>query len=170
METHGDGALEDGPTRLGEQHKRAWKQTLEEMELIAEQRREAGFEAVATPAAHTAVVTRNDGDDETRFGLSFVIPDNHADSFTSLYDDQQVTKYNVYRNAVENHVYVVVELLAPDAEAAVFVAGQYELRRSRALGADAREAGSLNTYYRTLDGTTLGIVRHDEFEKFLPEA
>lgn len=170
METDGDEELEEGPTPMGQQHKLAWEHTLEDMEAIAEQRRNEGFDAGAIPAAHTAVVTRNDGEDEDRFGVSFLLPDNHVDTFTALYGEHQVTKYNVYRNVVENHVYVVVELLAPEAQAAVLVAGQYELRRSRALESDARDEGYLNTYYRRIDDTTLGVVRHDEFEKFLPEA
>lgn len=148
--------------------KEAWARTNEDMEAIAEQRREQGWEVVAVPAVHTSPVGREQGDDE-RFGLVHVVPDNHAGAFSEAVEGGTFPRYEAYRNEVGEYVYLVTELLDPDSRTAVLVAGQYDLRRARGMIRSANDEGVVYTHARTLDGTVLGSFRHEEVEPLVPD-
>lgn len=146
----------------------AWERTNEEMELLAEERREAGWSAVTMPAVHTSVFSREVGTDD-EFGIEYVVPDNYAEEFSDAFDPGAFTEYQVYRTTVSQGVFQVLELLAPESETALLVAGMYKLQDARGLEQSAREEGALYSFFRTIDGTRLGTVRHEEFEALLPQ-
>lgn len=147
--------------------KAAWSRTLEDMEALAEARRENGWEAVAIPAVDTAPASPEAGRDD-RFGTVYVIPDNYADSFTDAFERGGFPRYEAYRNEMEGYVYLVTELLDPDAETAILLAGQYQRRHADGMIAAAEAEGVCYTHVETLDGTVLGSFRHEEFEPLLP--
>lgn len=148
--------------------KSAWSQTNEDMQAIAEQRREDGWEVVAIPAVHTAPVSRDAGDDD-RFGIVYVIPDNYADDFSEALDRGDFPRYEAYRNEIDGFVFLVTELLDPETETAILLAGQYELRNAQGMVTAAGDEGALYTHVEVLDGTVLGSIRHEEFEPLVPE-
>lgn len=146
----------------------AWKQTNEEMRALAEQRREAGWEVVTATAVHTDPVGIEQGTDD-RFGLVSIVPDNHADAVDDAFERGDFTRFEAYRNEVEGDAFLVTELLDPERELAVLLASSYDLRRARAMIESARDEGVLYTHAKTLDGTHLGSVRHEEWRPLVPD-
>lgn len=146
----------------------AWEQTNEEMTLLAEERREAGWEAVTIPAVHTSVFSRKAGADD-EFGIEYVVPDNYAEDFSDAFEPGEFREYQAYRTTVSQGVFQVLELLAPGSETALLVAGMYKLQDASGLEESARQEGALYSFFRTIDGTRLGTVRHEEFEALLPK-
>jgi len=145
----------------------AWEQTNEEMELLAEERRENGWDVVTIPAVHTSILTREMGDGD-EFGIEYVIPDNYAEEFTAAFDPDTFTEYQVYRTVADRNVFQVMELLAPETGTGILLAGMYELRHAGSFVEPAREEGKLYTFVRTIDGTRLGMLKHEEYEPLLP--
>lgn len=147
-------------------HLEAWTQTLEDMEAIAADRRDDGWAVVTLVAAHTDTVSRDMGEDDD-FGLSHVVPNNHAERFVETYDDEAFTEYLAYGSEVEGFMYVVTELIDPAAERSILIAARYDRATARGLVESAREAGVLYTHVRTIDGTVLGTFEHEEYEPLL---
>lgn len=148
--------------------KEAWVRTNDEMELIADRRREEGWEVVSMPTVHTSPVSRDQGKDD-RFGLVHVLPNNHAESFSEAFERGEFPEYQAYRNEVDGYVYLVTELLDPESGTVILVAGQYDLRLAEGMVTTALDEDCLYTHVKTIDGTALGSVRHEVFEGFLPD-
>ncbi|SEW01557.1 DUF7529 family protein [Natrinema salifodinae] len=165
-----DGTVEDAERRSGAGNARkvAWSRTLDDTDAIAEQRRDDGWDVVSIAAVDTAPMSREVGPDD-RFGTVYVIPDNDADSFTDAYERGEFSRYEAYRNETEGYVYLVTELLDPNTETAILLAGQYQRRYADGMIAAAEEENVLYTHVETLDGTVLGSVRHEEYEPLLPD-
>lgn len=150
--------------------KDAWAQTTEDMDVLAERRRANGWDTVAIPAVQTTAVSRAAGRrNDDRFGIVFVVPDNHAESFTGAFEGGEFPRYEAYRNEVSGAVFLVVELLDPERETALLLAGQYTHSDASGMVAAANEEGELYTHVRTLDGTTLGSFKHEEYEPLVPD-
>ena len=64
--------------------------------------------------------------------------------------------------------FLITELLDPETETAIVVAGHFDARRVGGLAKSAIEADATYTHAETLDGTHLGSVRHEKHEPFLP--
>ncbi|ELZ07235.1 DUF7529 family protein [Natrialba aegyptia] len=149
--------------------KNAWVQTTEDLSALEQQRQENGWDTVAIPALQTAAVSRDAGKKhDDRYGLFFVIADNHADSFTNAFERGEFPRYEAYRNEVDGAVFLVVELLDPESETAILLAGQYERRHVPGMVAAANEEGELYTHVRTLDKTVLGSFKHEEYAPLVP--
>lgn len=149
-------------------HKETWSRTLEDMEAIAEDRRREGWDVVSVVAAHTDAVSK-DMKDHGRFGLMHIIPNNHADRFTDIYSEERFTEYLAYARTVEGFVYLVTELIDPEAERSILIAGRYDTILGRGMLEDVEEEGLLYTYVKTVDGTVLGKIAHEEYDPFMPE-
>lgn len=147
-------------------HTEAWKQTLEDMEAIAEDRREDGWDVLTVIAAHTDTVTPGMGE-EDYFGLVHIIPNNHAEEFSEMYDSDRFTEYLAYGAEVQAFMYVVTELIDPESQASILIASQYDMALSRGLIEAAEEAGVLYTHVKTIDGTILGSFEHEEYEPLI---
>lgn len=148
--------------------KEAWEATLNDMEAMAEARREEGWEAVTCMAVDTAP-TNPDAGDRDDFGLVFVLPNNMAEDFEAAYEGKAFPKYEVYRASDEGRAYVVVEYIDPESETVIFIAGQYELRFAPGMVKAARREGEMYTYAQLIDGTRVGAFEHDSVDKFVPE-
>lgn len=162
----------DDPERLagtGDTQKQAWMETIEDMKTMAESRRRKGWDVVAVPSGHTAAVSRDAGTDDT-FGLVHVIADNHADEFTEAFEAGEFPRYEAYRNEVDGFVYLLTELLDPESETAILIAGQYELRHAPGMVSAAKDEGALYTHVKTLDQTLLASFRHEEIDPLVPKA
>ena len=146
----------------------AWERTIEDLRAMGEQRREDGWEVVEVVTVHTSPVGRDHGSDD-RFGLVHVVPDNHADAFTDAFERGEFTQFEAYRNEVDGYAFHVIELIDPDAELVVLLAGNYDLHRADGLVQSAVDEGATYTHAKTIDGTHLGSVRHEEYEPLLPD-
>jgi hypothetical protein len=171
----GDDADVDPAERISayaDRHRDAWQQTLDDMDAMAEEREADGWETTTIPAGDTAP-HNSEADDEDRFGLVFVVPDNYADEIEPRIEDGAFPAYEVYRQEVEGRVFVVVEYLDEDRQQAIYVAGNYELRFAGGMVEEAREDEAMYTYLQRLDTSVVGAFRHegaDAVEKFVPHA
>lgn len=147
----------------------AWESTLEELDALAEERRADGWDVVDVAAIHTDPVTPDMGDDEERFGIVYTIADNHADAVLEAFETGAFSEYQAYGRIVSGYVFQVVELLDPDSGRALLIASSYDRTRARGLSEAAREYDAMYTHAKTIDGTPLGVVKHEEYEPLLPE-
>lgn len=166
--------IEDGPggERLAAnrgREKDAWARTLADMTARAAAYEEDGWEAIAVPAGHTAATHPEVGSDD-RFGFVHTVPGNYAAELREAIEAGAFPEYDVFRASTDGRVFLLVELLDPGSETAIFLAASYELRTIGPLLAAADEAGVCYTHLRTLDGTPLGSFEHEAYEKFVPRA
>lgn len=162
--------MDKQPTGISQRsraEKDAWAMTNEDMEAIAEQRREEGWDVVAMPAVHTSPVSKDASEDD-RFGLVHIIPDNHADDFRRAYEQGEFPEYLVYRREVSQSSFLVTEFIDPESETIILVAARFDLRHGEGLGRNVLEEDELYSYAKTVDGTELGSFYHEEWEPFLP--
>lgn len=145
----------------------AWERTIEETELIADERRERGWEAVTIPTAHTSPAGEPRGA-EDQPGLVHIVPDNHADSFAETFDPEAFTEFEAYRNEVEGNVFVVTELVDPEHETVILIRGRYDHSLADGMIAAATTEGAIYTHVKTIDDTLLGSVRHELISPFVP--
>jgi len=152
-----------------EVHKDAWARTLEDMSALADERREAGWTVVEIQAGSTGPTTAGMDVTDT-FGITFVVPGNTVEPFEEALEAGEFPRYDVYRQEVEGRVFVVVELLDPETETAIMLAGNFLRRDAGPVVTKAKEAGKMYTHVRTLDKTHLGSFEHEGYLKFFPEA
>lgn len=150
---------------LGEEHIKAWEQTLEDAHGIAEDRRADGWEATVVMAAHTDTVSKDMGEHD-RFGLMHIIPSNYADDFTEA-DDDAFTEFLVYGLSLQQTMFLVIDLIDPEGERSILIPCSYDLAFARGVYESAEEAGYLPSYFKTIDDTVLGIFEHEEFDSLL---
>lgn len=150
----------------GDVHPEAWSRTLDEMDLIAEDRAEDGWEVTTVMAAHTDAVSKDMGDHD-RFGLMHIIPNNHVDEFLEAYEEGAYTDYLFYTNEVESFMYAVIELLDPDQERSILIACRYDLVLSGGMPESAAEEGVLYSHIKKIDGTILASIPYEEYEPLL---
>lgn len=162
MDPDGMTSFERRRQRFDEGHTIAWEQTLEEVDLIAKERREDGWEATVVMAAHTDTVSK-DMNNHDRFGLMHVIPNNYVNKFVQQYDDS-FTEYLAYGTSNNGVMYVVIDLIDPNAERSILVPCSYDMTMAHGMTESAAEEGALYSYFKKIDGEILGEFRHEEFE------
>ncbi|AGB15704.1 hypothetical protein Halru_1087 [Halovivax ruber XH-70] len=146
----------------------AWKQELEEMEQIAQERRDDGWEVLTMSAGHTNTVSR-DGDADEQFGICHIVPDSDADAFAEFYDEESFTEYLVYGRPIEAYLYLVTELIDPVNERAVLIAGRYNRMYADGMISDANEEGVLYTHVQKINGTVVGSFEHETYGPLIGE-
>lgn len=154
---------------LAETFKDAWSQTLEDVDRMAEERADDGWETLVLPAGDTAPEPPGSGP-SGRYGLVYVIPGDRAETLQEMLVDATFPEYDVYRTTVNGRVYIATELVDPDEKVVVYVAGNYELAKADALVETAAEEGTMYTHLQKLDGTVVGTFEHDQWRKFFPNA
>lgn len=146
----------------------AWERTLEDIDALAETRTEEGWDVIQIAAGSTSPTPPSVRDDG-RFGPVFVIPDNKAEPFERAFEEGTFPLYEVYRETVDDTVFLVVEYRDPETSTVILVAGTYELRNAAGMANAAMDEETIYTRVQTLDGTVLGTCRHDNYEKFVPD-
>ncbi|MFB6185309.1 MAG: hypothetical protein ABEI06_00770 [Halobacteriaceae archaeon] len=149
-------------------HKAAWKSTLEDMQELAEKRENNGWTTVAFPAGDTATEAPQSGNTQ-RFGLTYVVPSNYAETIEEYTETADFSSFNTYRAEEHGRVFLVTEFVAPDEEIAIYVAGNFLLRDAQGLIATAKKENSMYSHLETLDGTHITSFKHQEPEKFFPK-
>lgn len=134
---------------------------------IAEQRREAGWDAIVVPAVDTAPVPEDA--EQGYSGFVHVVPDNVADDVAAACARAEFPQYDAYRRQVGEQFFFVVELLDPDTETALLIAGTYRITDAAALYRQASREGVVRTHLRRLNGEPLGSVKHEKIAKLFPE-
>lgn len=161
---------EQGPERLAASArtmKDAWTRTLSDVRARADEYERGGWDVLTVAAGHTAPESPNAGS-ENRFGFVHVLPGDVASEVREAIAESKFTEYDVFRATTDGRVFLMTELLDPEARRAILVAGSYELRKVGPLVAAADEAGVCYTHLQTLDGTVVGSFEHDDYEKFVP--
>ncbi|KAB1187093.1 MULTISPECIES: hypothetical protein [Haloferax] len=152
-----------------DRRREAWGATLDDMTALADEYEEEGWKTVRIAAGDTGTFGPGDakGDDEA-FGIAYVVPGDKAAEVSELFEASSFPEYEVYRAENDGRVYMVTALLAPDIETVVFVAGAWDLRTALNCATTAVERGRMYTFLQKLDGTLVGVVEHDDPEKFFP--
>ncbi|ELZ95227.1 hypothetical protein C440_09122 [Haloferax mucosum ATCC BAA-1512] len=167
----GDEEVPDVERIAGEADRRreAWGATLDDMTAMADEFEADGWTTVRIAAGDTGPFGPSSlkGDDDA-FGLAYVIPGDKAEVVSDLFEQSSFPEYEIYRAENDGRVYMVTALFAPDIETAVFIAGAWDLRHALECATVADEVGLMYTYLQKLDGTIVGVVEHDDPEKFFP--
>ena len=158
---------EDSPPSV-DARKDAWRRTLQEMESIAAELDEEGWETVAIPVGHAAPEPPEAGE-EGRFGFVHVIPGNYESAFREAFDAGGFERYDVFRQEIGGKVFFLLQLLDAPSGTAILLAAQYDTQHSEPLESAAEEEGVVYSHVQKLDATHLGSFRHDEPGKFFPE-
>ena len=149
-------------------HKGAWQRTIDDMQAMAGDLREEGWNVVTIGAGHTAP-TNPDAGASDRWGFVHVIPDNDAEAFDEAVETGKFPEYRVFRNEMQGRVFMLTELRDSESETAILIAGNFEVRHAPGLVKTALKEDQIYTHVQTLDGTHLGSFRHDDVEKFFPD-
>jgi 1,2-phenylacetyl-CoA epoxidase PaaB subunit len=149
-------------------HKSAWQRTLDDMEAMAEDLEADGWEVLTIAAGHTAP-TNPDAGATDRFGFVHVVPGNKAEPFEAAVETGKFPKYQVFRNEVDGRVFMLTQLIDPDTETTILIAGNFPVRNAAGLVKTALKEGEIYTHVLKLDKTHLGSFRHDDVEKFFPD-
>lgn len=170
MPTTGDGVDDaDQVAAHADRNRNAWQRTLDDMEALAAELDDDGWAVVTVAAGHTAPKSRNVGDTD-EYGLVHVVPGNRAEALTEACYRGTFPRYEVYRGSTETRVFLVTELLDPDVETAILIAGNFRRRDARGLVRTVDETERMYTHLQKLDGTRLGSFEHDDYGKFFPQA
>lgn len=167
MSTNGEPGPKAGDIDT-EVYKAAWEQTIDDVEALEDELTEEGWETLSIIAGQTAPMGPNDGDTD-RFGIVYVIPGDEAEPFQQAVADGTFPKYDVFRREVNAREFVVTELLDPETETAVLLAGNFWTYEAEGLINTAESRDEMYTHVQTLDGTQLGSFQHDEPAKFFPK-
>jgi hypothetical protein len=167
VDTGGESHEPDGLAQHSEMIKSAWEQTVHDMNAMAEDREERGFDVLRIPAGDTAPEPPGTGE-EGRYGLSHVVPDNKGEEFEEMYAGGDFSETGVYQMDNSGHVFMVTELIDLDNRNVIYIAASYEMRHAPALVREAVDRGTMYTHVQLLDGTHLGTFEHDDVEAFFP--
>lgn len=163
-----DSGYAERISAYADSQKDAWKQTLDDMQAIAEELEADGWETTTIASGHTAPEPPDAGTTD-RFGLVHVIPGNLEQEFADAFENGTFPQYKVYRNQVEGREFTVTQLMDPETKTAILIAGTFELRHASGLVKAAEREGEMYTHVQKLDKTHLGSFRHEDIELFFPD-
>lgn len=144
----------------------AWEQTLEDMDTIASERKEEGYDVLTLMAAHTDTVSIDMGDHDD-YGLFHIVPNNQATDFEDVYESDAFTEYFAYGTDVQGYMYLVTEMRDAENQRVILLASQYDMTRADSMVQSAEQEGILPQHVKTIDGTTLAIIEHSDFESLV---
>lgn len=154
--------------------KNAWKATIQDMEGMAAELQEQGWQTTDLVADSTAPNPPSVGDSD-RYGFIYVVADNLAAEFEPVFEEGHeqgggFEQYEVYRSETSGRVFQVTVFYDEPTANAILLAGTYEIFQAQELMQAAFERNELFTYLQTLDGTVVGSFRHEGWEHFFPDA
>jgi hypothetical protein len=147
--------------------KDAWRLTLDDMEAMAADLEDEGWNVIDIPASHTAPENPDAGETD-RFGFVYVIPDNYAEEFSDAVEAGTFPTYRVFRKEVSSRVFMLTQYLDPDTDTAILIVGTYEMMHAPPLVKTAMREDEMYSHVQTIDGTVLGSFRHGDYTKFFP--
>jgi hypothetical protein len=171
VRTEPNGSEADDDRRRAEtvsQSKEALQQTIADMNAMAADREEAGYETFTVAAGDTTPKAPDTGESD-EWGLSYVVPGDVEDEFGALYDRADFDETGVYQADSEGVRFIVTECLDHDEGIAVFIAGTFRLMFAAPLVRAALDRGRMYTHVKKVDGTHLGTIDHDDPDAFFPD-
>ncbi|MFB6200619.1 MAG: hypothetical protein ABEI98_01265 [Halorhabdus sp.] len=165
-----DVSLDDGERLLAtsDAAQSGWEQTLADVEAMARDRAESGFETLVLTSDDTTPKPPKRGE-STEWGLVYIVPSNQAAEYRSFAENPTFEETVVYQANSSGHVFVVTECLNTDRDLALFVAGTYRMQHASPLVEAALERGEMYTHVKELDGTRVTTIEHDDAEQFFPD-
>jgi hypothetical protein len=164
-ELEGSGVGRDGLDRgdlgISQEVNTRWQILISEMEDLADELSEEGFETLITHPGSVSVVT---GSDE--FGLHVVIPNNEFDTLREWVDDGATfDEFEIYKRTAGEHEYAVVVVTDATHEVAVLYPTYYTHEERGRLNADAQASGEMLVHLRTINRERVTLA-HDADEFF----
>ena len=135
-----------------------------EMAATAEQYREEGWEAVTLHPGDVTVVPA----DHEQFGLVSVVSDGEFETLLSVVEGRTFSSHEVYRDATDAMVFLLVVTESDDSEAVVLSPAYYE-RTPDGEGELRSHDGELFTRIRNLAGDDVVTFSHDDPDPFFPD-
>ncbi|MDZ7849958.1 MAG: hypothetical protein U5K70_03790 [Halodesulfurarchaeum sp.] len=151
-----------------DQAKSGWGQTLEDMRAMARNREDAGYETLTFQAGNTAPKGPDQGDTD-RWGLFYIIPGDDATSFQNALERADFDETAVYQTAIGRYAFLVTEVVDHDETLDLMIAGSYRRDAASPLVRAALDRDRMYSHVRTLDGTHLGTIEHDDPAAFFPD-
>ncbi len=145
-----------------------WLELLEEMEEMAAELAEEGWETLAIAAGDAAAVEPDEGYTD-HHGYSYVIPGNDADTFEELFVPDGFPRTEVYRATTDSHLLLLTVFLDPPTETAILLAGVLERNTLDDCRQIAEETGAMYSHVLRINGTHLGSFEHDDPSPFFPD-
>lgn len=137
-----------------------WRELLDDVETLAEEYREAGWETLAVSTGH--VTPRSD----EPFGLDVVAPPEEFDALRDLVDDATFDTSQVYRDEESDVRFYIVAQEALADGVAVLVPTFCALDETGELAATARREERMYTHVRTQSGDERVTFVHDDPDLF----
>jgi len=150
-------------------HKDAWSKTLDDMQAMAEELESEGWDTTTVTALDTAPEPPEDGPQD-RWGIVHALPDNQGEAFADAVEAGEFPRFDVFRAEAEGRIFHVTQLLDPETETAVLIAGNFQRHRVEGVVRTALDEDEIYTHVQTMSGDRLGSFKHDDYEKFFPEA
>ncbi|MFC7058560.1 DUF7529 family protein [Halovenus salina] len=144
-----------------------WVKLLDEMDAMAAEFDEDGWETLSMAAGDAAPVGPEEGQTD-HHGYSYVVPGDAADRFAELFDSDGFPRTEVYRAATPSHLFLLTVVLDPATETAILVAGALDRSELGTCQEHAEESGRTYTHLLRVDGTHLGSFEHADPEPFFP--
>jgi hypothetical protein len=145
-----------------------WVRLLDEMDAMAAEFDDDGWETLSIPAGDAAPVGPEEGHTD-RHGYSYVVPGDAADRFATLFDSEGFPRTEVYRATTASYLFLLTVVLDPATETAILVAGALDRSDLETCRDHARADGQMYTHLFKVDGTHLGSFEHADYEPFFPD-
>jgi hypothetical protein len=165
----------DEPEQSKEQHPLSgvmdfWERVVDDMEATAAEYRDAGWEVVELhPGDVTPVPAMLDTVESEQFGLDALVPGGEFETVEGLVEDADFDAYDAYRAERGGVVFLVVAMLAEEAETAVTIPLYYRTNEAAPMLERAAEAGEMHVFVRPLSDDRRVIFVQDDPEALLPD-
>jgi len=151
-----------------------WQAVVEDMEGLAAEYREIGWEVLELHPGDVATLDGGggDGDDgeDDRHGLEVLVPDPEFEELEAWIEEgTRFGSYEVYRTTEDEVAFLLVVLTDEATERAVCVPAYYEMSNVETLRACAEHDGVFFTYVRRLQGDRVITFTGDDPGLFLPD-
>lgn len=144
-----------------------WEATREDMDSIAADLEDGGWETLSIVAGDTVPVSPDAGTDD-RFGLVHVVQGDDADQLDAILETASITDSESYLAVSGGTEYVVTVVSDPESKVAVLIAGAFEYQQASACFAAAHREGTIYSHVQRLDGTRVAVFEHEDPTLFEP--
>ena len=145
-----------------------WALLLDEMEDLAAELEDDGWETLTIAAGDTGAVLP-DNHLTDRHGYVYVVPGNAASEFEDLFVPDGFDLTEVYQQTTATHLFLLTVLLDQPTETAILLAGVLERDALEECQRVAREEGVMYSHLFKVDRTHLGSFAHGDPEPFFPD-
>lgn len=145
-----------------------WRALLDEMDAMAADLDDEGWETLSVPAGDAGALGRENGRTD-RHGYAYVVPGDAADRFEALFEPEGFSRTDVHRATTATHLFLLTVFLDPPTETAILIAGVLDRDSLGECRAAARETGAMYSHVLGLDGSRLGSFEHDDPDPFFPD-